>query len=106
MGPIERSIHEDLRQAFPESQIEVLNESSQHSVPKGSESHFRVGVVGACWDGKALVQRHRAVHAALRKQLDAGLHALTVEAWTTDEWSARGGALASSPRCLGGSHKH
>ena len=32
--------------------IEVVNESGNHNVPPGSESHFKVTVVSEVFDGK------------------------------------------------------
>lgn len=104
MGPVELSIAEDLGRAFPGATIEVLNESGQHRHQGGGESHFRVGVVWETFAGRPLVARHRDVHRALAAQLAGGLHALSVEACTPEEWTARGASLTSSPKCLGGSH--
>ena len=91
-----------LRAAFSPLHLEVRDESDGHSVPKGSESHARVLVVWSGFEGQRLLMRHRQVNEAAAPVLAAGLHALAVEALTPAEWSARGGAVASSPACLGG----
>lgn len=77
----------------------VENESYMHSVPKGSETHFRVTVVSAAFEGKSLVQQHAMVYAALKEELKSPVHALAVETSTPDKWQSKTG---TSPPCLGG----
>lgn len=100
--PRQQQIEEKLRAAFSPLHLEVDNESHMHNVPEGSESHFRVVLVSAQFDGKPLVQRHRAVNGVLRDDLGAGVHALALHTLTPEEWFAKGGAAPSSPPCLGG----
>jgi BolA protein len=82
--------------------LEVINESHMHSVPPGSESHFKVVVVSDSFEGKPLVRRHQAVNAVLAKELKEDIHALSMETLTGAEWQARGGETMASPACLGG----
>jgi len=89
---------------------DVINESSGHNVPAGSESHFKVVVVSDAFDGVALLQRHRLVNAALAAELDGShglanlpaVHALSVKAKTPKQWAKSGGAIGQSPACMGG----
>lgn len=41
-GPVYDTIVKNLSAKFSPSLLEVVNESYKHSVPKGSESHFKV----------------------------------------------------------------
>lgn len=82
--------------------LEIINESHQHSVKPGSETHFKLVVASAAFDGKSSVARQRAVHAALASELALGLHALTMSTFTPAEWEASP-TIRSSPPCLGGS---
>ena len=84
--------------------LEVVNESGNHNVPAGSETHFKVTVVSDAFAGKRLVQRHQLIYTLLQGQLDAGLHALAQHCYTPEEWAEKGGSPAS-PACLGGSGK-
>jgi stress-induced morphogen len=99
------SIHDKLVAGFAPSVLEVIDESGNHSVPPGSESHFKVVIVSEAFAGQALVARHRAVNGALADELRAGLHALSIHAYTPEQWRDRGGEVPASPPCLGGS-KH
>jgi BolA protein len=83
--------------------LDVVNESGMHSVPKGSETHFKVLVVSAAFEGLGSIDRHRRVHSILKAELKGGVHALTIRAMTPSEWSAQAGAAFESPKCLGGS---
>lgn len=91
-----------LTEALAPVHLEVINESHMHSVPKGSETHFKVVVASARFEGKSRVERHRAVQRALDEAFRAGLHALTISAYSLEEW-ARSPVAPSSPPCLGGS---
>jgi BolA protein len=101
--PIETAIRTKLEAAFLPVELRVMNESYMHSVPPNSETHFKVVVVGAAFEGKSLVMRHRAVNKALAEELSAGLHALSIEALTPTQWAEREGAVMASPECRGGS---
>jgi BolA protein len=85
--------------------LEVVNESHMHSVPKNSETHFRVTVVSHRFADQSPVARHRMVNGLLADELANGVHALALHTRTPEEWSARGGEVPASPQCLGGS-KH
>jgi stress-induced morphogen len=83
--------------------LEVVNESSMHSVPPGSETHFKVLVVSPVFEGLTLVERHRRVNEALRDELATGLHALAIRALTPAQYRAEQPGAFASPPCLGGS---
>ena len=88
--------------ALEPSELLILNESDNHSVPPNSETHFRVVVVAQKFIGLPRLKRHRQVQAALKAEFDSGLHALAIEALTPEEWSQKNGP-AVSPDCRGGS---
>jgi stress-induced morphogen len=99
---IQQQIEGKLRQQLAPIVLEVVNESSKHSVPAGSETHFKVTVVSRAFEGKALVERHRLVYTVLDDEMRGGVHALTITSRTPAEWE-KNGAVTASPRCLGGS---
>jgi BolA family transcriptional regulator, general stress-responsive regulator len=96
-------IEEKLQSGLAPLHVEVIDESHMHSVPEGSESHFKVTVVSERFDGAKLVARHRLVNQMLRDEMAAGLHALALHTWTPEEWYEKGGTAPDSPPCLGGS---
>ncbi len=102
-GPIQESIEAALQETFSPAVLQVINESHMHAVPPGSESHFKVIVVSDAFAEQRMVGRHRAVNSALRAQLDAGLHALSIQAMTPAQWTERGGMVPDSPPCGGAS---
>lgn len=83
--------------------LEVINESYMHSVPEGSESHFKVIVVAEAFENQPRVNRHRMVNEAVAEELGSGIHAFSVNAMTPSEWFDKGGQSIQSPHCLGGS---
>ncbi len=100
-GPIQRSIEQKLLATFQPARLEVVNESDMHKGPPGRESHFKVVIVSAAFDGLNAVKRHRAINKSLGAELDAGLHALSIHAWTLAQWEERGGLIPDSPLCGG-----
>ncbi len=100
---VQQSIQTKIAAALGPSHLEVVNESHMHSVPPGSESHFRVVVVSDRFEGLALVRRHQTVNQILEREFQDGLHALTMQTLTGAEWTRRGGQTRASPACHGGS---
>jgi BolA protein len=103
---VQSEIETKLRAAFAPSHLAVINESHMHAVPPDSETHFKVVVVSDAFDGKRLVARHQAVNRALADELAGPVHALSIQAHTPGEWSARGESVRASPECLGGGRAH
>ena len=93
-----------LSRQFQPTFLDVLNESASHAVPKGSETHFKVVVVSAAFEGVPLIARHRQINAALAQELASGVHALQIVAKTPSQWQENCD-VPESPKCLGGS-KH
>lgn len=101
-GPIQKAIYETLTQNLVPVHLEVVNESGQHNVPKGAETHFKVLVVSDKFDGLALIKRHRMVNELVRNKLDGDfVHALSIEAKTAAQWDPEY-KLQPSPDCKGG----
>lgn len=83
--------------------LEVINESHNHNVPPGSESHFKVIIVSEAFQEKMLVARHRMVNDILANELAQSIHALVLHTMTMEEWVKKCGKSNVSPPCLGGS---
>ncbi len=82
--------------------MDVVNESNNHNVPAGSESHFKVVLVSEDFAGKPLLARHRMVNKILEEELHSKIHALALHAYTQSEWQDAFGTAPMSPPCLGG----
>jgi stress-induced morphogen len=102
-GPTESRLRAKLTEAFSPVHIVLENESHMHSVPKGSESHFKLILVSPKFEGLNRVARHRLVNESLNGEIGpGGIHALTMKTLTPFEWSEGGAVEVSSPPCLGG----
>jgi BolA protein len=101
-GPIQRAIEAKVRDALAPTHLEIFNESHMHSVPPGSESHFRLFVVSEEFEGKPAVQRHQAVYRALAEEMRDHIHALGLQTLTPAEWAPDAVERTESPDCLGG----
>jgi BolA protein len=100
---VQSDIETKLAQNIHAKHLEVINESSNHNVPPGSESHFKVVLVSPDFDGKNLLARHRMVNAVLAEELQGKIHALALHTYTEQEWKESKGDAPMSPPCLGGS---
>lgn len=98
---VQQTIEGKLTAALAPLHLDVVNESHMHNVPAGSESHFKVIVVSAGFDGEPLIRRHRRVNEILADELASAVHALALHTMTEAEWRRRAGA-AMSPACHGG----
>jgi BolA protein len=71
-----------LQEAFAPRVLEVVDDSERHrghaGYQEGGESHFRVTIESERFEGLSRIERHRAVHEALGKDLVAEIHALAL----------------------------
>jgi BolA protein len=100
---VQETIESKLADAIELKHLEVINESGNHNVPPGSESHFKVVLVADEFEGTRLVGRHRRVNQVLADELAEQVHALAIHTYTEDEWRSRNGDAPMSPPCMGGS---
>ncbi|MGY6635197.1 MAG: BolA family protein [Alkalilacustris sp.] len=83
--PVSDEIRDKLEQAFAPERLEVVNESHRHRGHAGDdgsgESHFHITIRAEALRPMTRLARHRAVHAALGRDLVGRIHALglTVE---------------------------
>ncbi|MCD1124486.1 BolA/IbaG family iron-sulfur metabolism protein [Jinshanibacter sp. LJY008] len=83
--------------------IGVVNESDQHNVPAGSESHFKVVIASSHFEGQRLLARHRIIYQLLEQEMQQPIHALALHTYTPDEWQKQQDSVPDSPECRGGS---
>jgi len=100
---IGKTIEQKLADAVDLQHLEVVNESNNHNVPAGSESHFKVVLVSETFQGMPLIARHKQVNRILSHELANDIHALAMHTYTEKEWRKKNGEAPMSPPCLGGS---
>ena len=88
MNTLQR-IRDTLAQALSPERLDVSDESAKHAghmgaIP-GKTTHVRVVVVADAFRGRSRVERHLIVNRLLAAEMEAGLHALAIEAKTPDE---------------------
>jgi BolA protein len=88
-GVVKTRIAQKLTKALAPAALNVIDESHSHAGhghhhPDG-ETHFRVEVVSAAFEGKSLIERHRLVNALLSDELADRVHALAISAKTPHE---------------------
>ena len=78
-----------LSEAFSPESLDVSDESHLHEGHAGhrpgGETHFRVYIVSAAFEGKSRIERHRMINATLETELKGGVHALAIKAHAPSE---------------------
>lgn len=87
------TIRTKLEAAFAPQRLDVRDESEMHrghaGHREGGETHFRVAIVSATFEGLSRIDRHRKVHAALDAELKDRVHALALTLLSPDEAAHR-----------------
>ena len=86
---VEKAIRERLMVALEPTRLDVINESDMHaghaSSPGTGESHFRVLIVSAAFEGRSRLERHRLVNEAVADLLRDKVHAFAIKAHAPGE---------------------
>ena len=62
--------------------------NAQVQVASDDDTHFEAVIVAADFAGKRMLQRHQLVYASLGKLMGREIHALSIQAYTPEEWAA------------------
>jgi len=91
---IRKTIEEKLTKTYAPDHLEVIDESHLHAGHAGveptadgqsGETHFRVRMVAAQFDGVSRLQRQRGVMDVLKAELEASVHALALKLKSPEE---------------------
>lgn len=95
---VQSLLEQRLQEGLDPILLKVINESPNHNVPEGSESHFHVLIVSEKFSKLNLIKRHQMVHQLIAKELKK-IHAFSQKTLTPEEFERQGGVLPSSPPC-------
>ena len=89
MSSVAERIRRKLTLALSPQSLEIVDESARHAGHAGSrpggETHFRVEIVAAAFEGLSRIDRQRLVHGALAEELAGPVHALGLTTLAPDE---------------------
>lgn len=68
-----------IRSGFPGAEVQVASDDN---------THYAALVVAAEFTGKRAIARHQMVYATLGERMGREIHALSIDAYTPDEWAA------------------
>lgn len=87
-----QSIEDRLRQTLSPIYMELMDASAAHAghAQAGGAGHFYLTIVSEAFAGKSLIQRHQMVYQALADLMQSEIHALSIRAYTPDEYSIKG----------------
>ncbi|HVW68552.1 MAG TPA: BolA family protein [Steroidobacteraceae bacterium] len=88
-SPLVSEIRGALQRELAPLSIEILDDSARHAGHAGAREggHFKVTLVAQAFQGKAQLERHRLVYAAVAPLMGRGIHALNIVARTPEEVS-------------------
>lgn len=95
-------IEEKLISALSPLFLSVEDESMNHHVPQGAETHFKIIVVSNHFNDLTRINRHKFVNQLLKEEFTLGLHALSMHLYTSDEWMTQQQSVLKSPACRDG----
>lgn len=83
------TIRQKLENALSPVAVEIHDDSHKHAghagARPGGETHFRVHVVAAAFDGTTRVERQRRIYGILADEMAGPVHALQIRAETPEE---------------------
>jgi BolA protein len=85
-------LRECLERAFVPEHLDIIDDSGRHVGHPGAAAgggHYRVVIVAARFRGLARIDRERAVHGAVGGAVGTTIHALSIRAFTPEEWQGR-----------------
>ena len=89
---VAEAIRRKLSHAFDIADLDIEDQSYLHrghaGAPAGGESHFRVTIVSAEFEGASRVERQRRVYGVLKEEMAGPIHALALKALTPAEAAA------------------
>ena len=68
-----------IRAGLPDAQVEVVDQV-------GDSNHFQAVVITPSFQGRRLVERHQMVYRSLQGAMADRIHALSIKAYTPEEW--------------------
>jgi acid stress-induced BolA-like protein IbaG/YrbA len=71
--------------------IEKGLDDSRASVLSEDQTHFEAVVISSEFAGQTTLQRHQMIYATLGGLVGGEIHALSIRAYTPEEWTAAGG---------------
>ena len=83
-----KKIRQLLEEAFAPESLDVDDDSHMHAGHEGAKGglgHFSVSIVSAKFNGMRVIARHRAVYDALGDMMQTDIHALAIDAISSDE---------------------
>ena len=71
-----------IRAGLPDAEVRVQSDD---------DTHFEALIVAAAFAGKRSLARHQLIYATLGARMGREIHALSIKAYTPEEWAAHGG---------------
>jgi len=88
-----KNIQNILQNKFSPDYIEIVDDSERHRGHTGQKKsggrHYTIVLVSDLFEGKTLMERHRAVYEAVEMDRNESIHALVLKVYTSKEWKMK-----------------
>ena len=88
-----KKIQDILQNKFSPDYIKIVDDSDRHRGHAGQKesggSHYTIILVSDSFEGKTLLERHRAVYETVEMDMSESIHALAIKVYTSKEWSMK-----------------
>jgi BolA protein len=86
-SPLVAQIRAALQRELAPTSLEIFDDSARHAGHAGAREggHIKVSLVSSAFRGRAQLERHRLVYAAVAPLMGHGIHALNIVARTPEE---------------------
>lgn len=88
-----KNIQNILQNKFSPDYIEIVDDSERHRGHTGQKEsggrHYTIVLVSDSFEGKTLMERHRAVYETVEMDRNESIHALVLKVYTSKEWKLK-----------------
>lgn len=90
---LQQEIRRRLEETLSPLHLELVDASAAHAGHReaGGGGHFYLTIVSEAFRGRSLLERHQMVYRALGELMGREIHALSLRAYTPEEFSSQGG---------------
>lgn len=84
-------IRERIHLSLQPEHVDIEDDSAAHAGHAGAQSgggHFNAIIVSPLFQDKSMIKRHRMVYKAMGDAMQTDIHALSIKAFTPEEYQA------------------
>nr|BET44471.1 MAG: BolA family transcriptional regulator [Candidatus Aschnera chinzeii] len=85
---IDEIIKKKIEKIFVPFYLSIINESNLHRFNNNNNSHYKIILVTDYFNSMPLIERHKKIYISLSNEMTHIIHALSIQAYTINEWKS------------------